>query len=114
MREREMFEPMKKLLASKGYKILAIRKGRQPGADVIAEREGHKLVMEMKGDSAALDVDLGTGVLQLLRHMHKGADEEYALGVSQAYARLVHQIENPLRKLGIKVFVVDGNTYQLW
>jgi hypothetical protein len=114
MREREMFEPMKNLLASKGYKILAIRKGREPGADIIAEREGRKLVMEMKGDSAVLDVDLGTGIFQLLRHMHPGSDEEYALGVSEAYTRLVRQIENPLRKLGIRVFVVDGNSYQLW
>ena len=114
MREPEMFEPMKKLLVSKGYEILSTRKGREPGADIIAEREGRKLVIEMKGDSAALDVDLGTGIFQLLRHMHGGSDEEYALGVSEAYTRLVHQIENPLRKLGIRVFVVNGNSYQLW
>jgi len=114
MREPEMFEPMKKLLASKGYKILAVRKGREPGADIVAEREGRKLVMEMKGDSAALDVDLGSGIFQLLRHMHTGADEEYALGLSEAYTRLVRQVENPLKKLGIRVFMVGGNSYQLW
>lgn len=114
MREPEMFEPMKNLLVSKGYKILSTRKGREPGADIIAERQGHKLIMEMKGDSAALEVDLGTGIFQLLRHMRAGSDEEYALGISEAYTRLVRQIEYPLKKLGIRVFVVNGNSYQLW
>jgi len=46
--------------------------------------------------------------------MHVGSGEEYALGISEAYTRLVRQIEYPLKKLGIKVFVVDGNPYQLW
>ena len=114
MREPEMFEPMKKLLMSKGYKILSTRKGREPGADIIAERQSRKLIMEMKGDSAALEVDLGTGIFQLLRHMQAGSDQEYALGISEAYMRLVRQIEYPLKKLGIRVFVVNGNSYQLW
>lgn len=109
-----MFKPMKELLESKGYKILSMKRGREAGPDVIAEREGRKLVMEMKGDSAALDVDLGTGIFQLLRHMHTGSGEEYALGVSEAYTGLVRQIEHPLKTLGVKVFVVNGNCYQLW
>jgi len=58
MRESEMFDPMKNLLGSKGYKILSANEGRKPGADIIAERHNRKLIMEMKGDSAALEVDL--------------------------------------------------------
>ena len=114
MREPEMFEPMKELMMSKGYKILSTSKGRKPGADIVCERQGHKLIMEMKGDSAALEVDLGTGIFQLLRHMRAGSDEEYALGISEAYTRLVCQIEYPLKKLGIRIFVVNSNPYQLW
>ena len=113
MKEPEMFEPMKEFLMSKGYKILSMRKGREPGADIVGERQGRKLIMEMKGDSAALEVDLGTGIFQLLRHMRAGSDEEYALGISEAYTGLVRQIEYPLKKLGIRVFVVNGNSYQL-
>jgi hypothetical protein len=37
MREPEMFEPMKKLLESKGYKILQMKRGREHGPDVVAE-----------------------------------------------------------------------------
>ena len=114
MREPEMFEPMKKLLEGEGYKILSVATGQEPGADIIAERQGRKLIMEMKGDSAALGVDLGTGIFQLLRHMRAGSNEEYALGISESYTRLVRQIEYPLKKLGIAVFVVGSNVYQLW
>jgi len=114
MREPEMFEPMKNLLESKGYKILEVKRGREPGPDIVAERQGRKLVMEMKGDSAALDVDFGTGIFQLFRSMQANRDEDYALGISEAYVRLARQAEYPLKKLGIKIFVVDDKSYQLW
>jgi len=116
MRESEMFEPMKKLLESKGYRIVSTKEGRELGADIVAEHHhhGHKLIVEMKGDSAALEVDLGTGIFQLLRHMQVDSDEEYALGISEAYMRLVRQIEYPLKKLGIRIYVVNGDSYQLW
>lgn len=52
MREPEMFEPMKKLLQSKGYKIISMKRGREPGPDITAESKGRRLIMEMKGDSA--------------------------------------------------------------
>lgn len=109
-----MFEPMKKLLESQGYKILRVKRGREPGPDIVAEYQGRRLVMEMKGDSAALDVDFGTGIFQLFRSIRASQDEDYALGISDAYVRLARQAEYPLKKLGIKIFVVDGRSYQLW
>jgi hypothetical protein len=114
MREPQMFDPMIKLLETKGYHVVSTKKGCEPGADITAERDGHRLVIEMKGDSAALDVDLGTGIFQLLRHMRPDSSDEYALGVSEAYTRYVRQVEYPLRNLGIKVFVVGENPCQLW
>ena len=107
MREAEMFEPMQELLGSKGYEILLVNKGRKSGPDIIAQRHGRQLIMEMKGDTAALDVDLGTGIFQLLRHIHEGSNEEYALGLSNAYIRLVCKVEYPLKKLGIQVFILN-------
>jgi len=114
MRENEMYKPMSNFLDSKGYKVISMKKGREPGPDIVAEHQGHKLIMEIKGDTAALDVDLGTGIYQLLRHMHTCSAEEYALGISEAYIRLLRQIESPLKKLNIKVFVVSDNPHQLW
>jgi hypothetical protein len=114
MREPEMFEPMISLLASKGYRIVSQRRGRKPGADIIAERNSRRLLMEMKGDSEVISVDLGTGIFQLFRYIKNDPDEDYALGVSEKYVRYVKQVEIPLRKLGIQVFVVGSSSYQLW
>jgi hypothetical protein len=36
MREPEMFEPMKKFLESKGYKILQMKRGKKVGPDIVA------------------------------------------------------------------------------
>jgi hypothetical protein len=109
-----MSEPMKKLLESKGYEILQMKRGKERGPDIIAECRGRRLVMEMKGGSAALDVDFGTGIFQLFRSMRAGQNEDYALEISEAYVRLAHQAEYPLKKLGIKIFVVGDKSYQLW
>lgn len=91
-----------------------MKRGREPGPDIIAECEGRRLIMEMKGDSAALDVDFGTGVFQLMRSMRDSQDEDYALGISEDYVRLARRAEYALKRLGIKIFVVDGKPYQLW
>lgn len=44
--------------------------------------------MEMKGDSTTLDVDFGTGTFQLFGYMQDNQNEDYALGVSEAYVKL--------------------------
>ena len=71
-------------------------------------------MIEMKGDSAALSVDFGTGIFQLIRYMRHNANEDYGLGISEACAKYALQAEYALKKLGIKVFVVNGKPYQLW
>lgn len=114
MREPAMLEPMIKLLQEKGYSIISENRGRRRGPDLIAAKDGKKLIMEMKGDSAALGVDFGTGIFQLFRHIEPDSSDEYALGISQAYVRYAREAEFPLQKLGIKVFVVNRKSYQLW
>ena len=114
MREPKMFEPMERFLVGKGYRVVAVHKGRERGPDIVAEREGRRLIVEMKGDSQALDVDLGTGIFQLFRHMERDAGSEYALVLSDAYERLVRQVEWPLTRLGGKVFIVGDTVRQLW
>ena len=109
-----MFEPMIKLLQENGYSILSENRGRRRGPDIIAVKDGHKLLMEMKGDSAVLGVDFGTGIFQLFRHIEPDSSDEYALGISKAYVRYAREAEVPLKELGIKVFVLNGKPYQLW
>jgi len=114
MREPEMFNPMIKLLRKKGYEIISENRGGRRGPDIIAEKDGRKLIMEMKGDSAALSVDFGTCIFQLFRYMKPDSDDEYALGISQAYVKYAREAEFPLKKLGVKVFVVNGKSHQFF
>jgi len=88
MREPEMFEPMVGYLKGQGYVILQVNRGKQPGPDVLAEKSGKKLVVQMKGDSAAIKTDWDTGLGQLLDLMNDG-QADYAMAVSERYERLV-------------------------
>jgi hypothetical protein len=60
----------------------------------------------MKSHTAALFVDLGTAIWQLMRYM-KGALDDYALAVTPNYKRYVGMVEYPLKRLGVKVFIVS-------
>jgi hypothetical protein len=109
-----MFGPMIKLLESKGFRVISVRRGKEPGPDIEAEREGRRLIMEMKEDSAVLGVDFGTGIFQLMCSMRDGQAEDYAFGISEVYVKHARRAEYALKELGIRIFVVDGKSYELW
>jgi len=102
-----MFGPMTEYLISNGYKIVSQNTGRQRGPDIIAQRNGKQLTIEMKGDTKALSVDLGTAIFQLMRAITNESDKEYALAVTDSYRRYIDQVRYPLEKLGISVFLVN-------
>lgn len=62
-----MFHKIIDFLRNEGYKIVETHPGRQQGPDIVAEKSGRDMVIEVKGDTEALDVDLGTAIWQLLR-----------------------------------------------
>jgi len=113
MREDDMFSRMTDFLKSEGYRILEVHRGRERGPDIVAEKAGRKLVIEMKGDTMALSVDLGTAIWQLMRYM-KGSLEDYALAVTPSYKRYVKAVEYPLKQLDVKVFVVSEKGVSLF
>jgi len=109
MREPEMFEPMARFLKDGGYDILQVNKGNQPGPDIVAEKAGRKLVIQMKGDSAAIKTDWDTGLGQLLDIMN---DEEadYAMAVSESYKRLVKIFPSYVKNtLKLTFFIVNDD-----
>ena len=113
MKEDEMFPKMIDFLKSESYTMLEVHRGRQRGADIVAEKTGRKLIIEMKGDTMALSVDLGTAIWQLMRYM-KGSFEDYALAVTPSYKRYVKAVEYPLKQLDIKVFIVSEKGVSLF
>lgn len=109
MREPEMFEPMVRYLREHGYAVLQVNKGNQPGPDIIAERAGRKLVIQMKGDSAAIKTDWDTGLGQLLNVMNDG-EADYAMAVSESYKRLVKVFPSYVKNtLKLTFFIVNDD-----
>jgi hypothetical protein len=109
MREPDMFEPMLSYLQQDGYTVSSINKGQQRGPDIIAEKGGDKLVIELKGDTKALKTDWCTGLGQLLSNM-KEPRITYAMAVSQRYKKLVDSFPSyPKDNLGLLFFVVDDS-----
>jgi len=109
MREPEMFEPMINYLKKEGYAILQVNRGNRPGPDILAKKAGRQLVIQMKGDSAAIKTDWDTGLGQLLDTMDDpGAD--YGMAVSESYKRLARRLSPYVRnRLRLIFFVVkDG------
>ena len=112
LKEEEMFSKMIKFLSNKGYEIVETNPGRQRGPDIVAEKSGREMIIEMKGDTAELDIDLGTGIWQLLRYM-KNDSKDFALALTPSYVRYVKAVEYPLRKLNIKIFIVSKRGVRL-
>lgn len=107
-----MFSKMIDFLVGNGYKIIKTNPGRQRGADIIAEKCGRELIIEMKGDTAALSVDLGTAIWQLLRFM-ENETKDFALALTPGYIKYVSAVLYPLKKLSVKVFIVSTNDVKL-
>lgn len=113
MKEEEMFDPIIDHLKENGYKIIDQHRGRERGPDLIVSKGGRELTVEMKGDSANLDVDYGTCIGQLFRRM-KSDDRDYGLAFTEGYRRFVRDSRHPLMKLGIKVFIVSEGGVEEW
>ncbi len=114
MKEIQMFEPMIEYLESQGYEILEQHRGHEHGTDVIATKDGKRLLIELKGSGANKDVDFGTVIYQIMKQMTYPA-EEYAIGVTEDYKNLVSRCMMPLRKLKIRMFMVSEiGVNQLW
>ena len=112
MKEEKMFPKMIDFLMNEGYKIVETNPGRQRGPDIVAEKSRREIIIELKGDTAAPDVDLGTGIWQLLRYMNNES-KDYALALTPSYMRYVKAVEYPLRKLNVKVFLVSRKGVRL-
>ena len=105
MREAELFPHVLKFLEDSGYQILEDNRGSKPGADIIAAKDGRRIFVELKGDSKAPDVDLGTALYQILRFMGGGPDE-YALALSEKYRRYAENCRYAVKKLGLRIYLV--------
>jgi len=114
LKEEQLFDPMIEYLRNQGYEILEQHRGHDKGTDIIASKNGTRLLLELKGDSAAYDVDFGTMIYQIMKKMNALSTDEYALGVSENYRKHATRCKFPLQKLKIKVFIINENVELLF
>ncbi len=114
MREPEVEERVRQYLEENGYGLLARQE--RTGPDVVAIKEGRKLLVEVKGDRpghksspATINVDVMTLLGQIMTRMGQGLADDYAIAIRPVHRRLVTQALPALRRLSVKVFLVDDS-----
>lgn len=112
MREEELFDILIEYLRNQGYDILEQHRGHERGIDILATRNSRRLYVQLKGDASAPDVDFGTVLYQIMRYMTDGLDE-YAIGISELYRDKAKQCEYPIKKLGIKLYLITESGVDL-
>jgi hypothetical protein len=104
-------------LSSQGWTVLADT----DVVDIVAEKDGRRLYAEVKGASAAPDLDVDTAIGQLVRRMPSEADQSVSFAlVVQDEPRSVDAAgrapQRILDLLGITLYAVDedGGVRQLF
>lgn len=113
LKEDEMFEPMEEYLEENGYNITEINDGYSSGADIIANKHGKKLVIEMKGHTQALTTDIRTCIGQICGQMEEGS-AEYAVALSESYKNYIDEYAFALEKLGVQILLVSEKEVKTW
>lgn len=108
-----MFEPMEEYLEENDYEVTEINDGYSSGADIIARKNGQKLVIEMKGHTKALTTDIRTCVGQICGQMEDG-NKEYAVALSKSYKDYIDEYSFALERLGVRIFIVTENGVETW
>ena len=113
MKEEQLFDPMIAYLKEEGYNILEEHRGHEHGTDIIATKDDYEFLLELKGDSAAYDVDFGTMIYQIMKKMNALSSDKYGLVVSENYRKHAARCKFPLMKLKINVYIVNESGVEL-
>lgn len=114
MREPEVEARMRQYLTKSGYQV--IPREQRTGPDIIANKDGRKLIVEAKADRpghqsspATINVDVMTLLGQII--FRKGQDliDDYAIAIRPVHQRLIREALPALNQLHIRVLLV-GDT----
>src|SRR2546428_9521633 len=114
MREPEVEARVRRYLAEEGY--TAVDRTERTGADIVAEKQGQKLAVEVKGDRpghrsspGTVNVDVMTLLGQVVIRKAQGLAEEYAIAIRPVHRHLVDRALPVLRELRVAVLLVEDN-----
>ena len=100
-------------LEKNGYEILEQHRGHEKGSGIVANKGNERLLLKLKGDSAAYDVDFGRMIYQIMKRMNMLSTDKYALGVSENYRKHAARCRFSLQKLKINIFVINEKGVEL-
>ena len=120
IREPDVETRVRAYLASQGY-VLTLRAASR-GGDIIAERAGRTLLVEVKADRpghvssrGTIYVDTCTLLGQIVLRIGQQSADDYAIAIRPVHARLVTSSLSVLARLAVNVLLVedDGTVREL-
>ena len=112
MKEEQLFDPMIAYLEKEGYSILEQHRGHEHGTDIVATKDDHKFLLELKGDPSDT-AWFGALIYQIIKNIDGTSSDRYVLVVSENYRKYAARCRFPLQKLGIMVYIVNENGVEL-
>ena len=104
MREHEVEAKIRSYLLECGYESRS--RATQSGPDIVATKEGKKLLVEVKGDRpghrsspGTINVDVMTLLGQIIFRAGEEQADEYAIAIRPVHERLIRRALPALRKL---------------
>lgn len=114
MREPEVEARVRQYLTGNGYQV--ILRNLRTGPDIVAEKDGRKLIVEVKADRpghqsspGTINLDVMTLLGQIVFRKGEGSANDYAIAIRPVHLRLIEQALPVLNQLNIKVLLV-GDT----
>jgi Holliday junction resolvase len=119
MREPEAEERVRRYLMENGYQVLS--RQHRAGPDIIAKKDGKKLVVEVKADRpghlsspGTINVDAMTLLGQIIFRKGQGMVDDYAIAIRPVHRRLIEEALPVLKQLCVRVLLVeDTNIIEL-
>lgn len=119
MREPEVEARVRQYLTETGYQVSP--RQQRTGPDIIAEKSGRKLIVEVKADRpghrsspGTINTDVMTLLGQIIFRKGQGMVDDYAIAIRPVHRRLIQQALPALNQLRVKVFLVgDSNVSEI-
>ena len=119
LREPEVEERVRRFLEQGGYSVSS--RLERTGPDIIAiDKDGRKLLVEVKGDRpghesspGTKNVDVMTLLGQILHRKGQGLADDYAIAIRPVHLRLVKEALPALKQMSVKVFLVEDTGVQM-
>jgi len=112
MRESDVEARVRQHLTENGYQV--VPRHLRTGPDIIAEKGGRKLVVEVKADRpghqsspGTINVDVMTLLGQIVLRKGQGQGDDYAIAIRPVHRRLIEQALPALKQLAVRVFLVE-------